>query len=80
MQKLPQEYVANIRKEFKYGPEDKKASCSVGDGPMAVFCLLAIHRPSGVAYREEVKDKMAAAPAKFKDGTNPATHGIITKS
>jgi hypothetical protein len=69
--KLPKESVASIRKEFKYGTEEKKAKCDVGDGVMALFCLLALYRPNGISYREQIKDKMALCPAKFSDGSCP---------
>ena len=70
--KVGKDIMANIRKSFKYGMEEKKACCEIGDGPMAIFCILALYRPSGEAYREEVKEKICALPAKFTDGTNPA--------
>lgn len=69
--KVPKDIIANIRKSFTYGIEDKKACCGVGDGPMAIFCMLALFRPSGIIYREGIKDKMEAATAGFSDGANP---------
>ena len=38
---------------------------------MALFCILAMYRPSGESYREEIKEKICALPAKFAEGTNP---------
>ena len=64
--------MANIRKPFKYGMEDSKACCENGDGPMALFCILAMYRPGGESYREEIKEKICALPAKFAEGTNPS--------
>lgn len=72
--RAPKDVIANIRKQFKYGLEEKKASCEVGDGVMAIFCLLALYRPSGLAYREQIKDKLAIMPSKFADGSCPASH------
>ena len=69
--KVGKEAIANIRKEFKYGIEEKKAKCEVGDGVTAVFCLLALYRPSGLAYREKIKDQLAASVGKFSDGSCP---------
>jgi hypothetical protein len=74
--KLPKYSVASIRsirKEFKYGVEEKKIKCEVGDGVTAMFCLLALYRPNGLHYREQIKDKLAACPAKFSDGSCPST-------
>jgi hypothetical protein len=71
--KLPKETVASIRKEFKYGVEEKKIKCEVGDGVTALFCLLALYRPNGLHYRETIKDKLALCPAKFNDGSCPST-------
>jgi hypothetical protein len=71
---LPKDILANIRKEFKYGREERKVHCEVGDGVMALFCLLALYRPAGAAYREGIKDKMQAAAGKFGDGASPAQH------
>jgi hypothetical protein len=70
--KVPKEIMANIRKPFKYGMSDKKACCEIGDGPMAIFCILALYRPSGETYRDEVKDKILGLPSKFTEGSNPA--------
>jgi hypothetical protein len=70
--KVPKEIMANIRKPFKYGMADDKACCEIGDGPMAIFCILALYRPSGEIYRDEVKDKMLGLPSKFTEGCNPA--------
>jgi hypothetical protein len=70
--KFPKEITANIRKQFKYGLEDEKAVCQVEDGPMVIFCILALYRPSGETYRNEIKEKMCALPTKFSNGTNPA--------
>ena len=71
--KVPKDVIANIRKTFSYGVDEKKACCAVGDGPMAIFCMLALFRPNGVVYREGIKDKLEAAMAGFQDGSNPRT-------
>ena len=70
--KLRKDVLENIRKEFKFGMEEKKVSCSVGDGVTSVFCLLAMYRPIGMIYRESIKHKMAAKVGKFSDGSCPA--------
>jgi hypothetical protein len=70
--KVSKEIMANLRKPFKYGMEDAKASSENGDGPMALFCILAMYRPSGESYRDEIKEKICALPAKFAEGTNPS--------
>jgi hypothetical protein len=70
--KVSKEIMANIHKPFKYGMEDAKASSENGDGPMALFCILAMYRPSGETYRDEIKEKICALPAKFAEGTNPS--------
>jgi len=70
--KLPKDSIANIRKEFKYGFEEKKIKCTVGDGVTALFCLLALYRPNSLQHRESLKDKLAACPVKFSDGSCPA--------
>ena len=69
--RVGKDVIANIRKDFKYGVEEKKTSCEVGDGVTAVFCLLALYRPSGLAYREKIKDQLAASVGKFSDGSCP---------
>jgi hypothetical protein len=68
---VSKEIMANIRKPFKYGLEDQVGQCEVGDGPMAIFCILALYRPSGENYREEIKEKICGLATKFNDGTNP---------
>ena len=68
---IPREVMANIRKPFKYGLEELKGQCEIGDGPMAIFCILALYRPSGETYREEIKEKICGLVSKFNDGTNP---------
>ena len=69
--KVPARIMNNIRVSFKYGMEDKKAVCDIGDGPMALFCLLALYRPAGLAYRDQIRQDIESAVVKFKDGTNP---------
>jgi hypothetical protein len=69
--KVPAKVMNNIRVSFKYGKEDKQVQCEEGDGPMAVFCLLALYRPAGVAYRDSLRLTLEQASNKFKDGTNP---------
>ena len=63
--KVSKENMTNICKPFKYSLADDKACCEIGDGPMALFCILALYRPSGEIYRNEVKDKMLGLPSKF---------------
>jgi len=69
--KVPQRIMNNIRVAFKYGAEEKKAVCDIGDGPMALFCLLALYRLAGVTYRDQIRQDIENAVVKFKDGTNP---------
>jgi hypothetical protein len=68
---VPKEVMANIRKTFKYGLEDCTGQCEIGDGPTAIFCILALYRPSGETYREEIKEKICGLATKFNDGANP---------
>ena len=69
--KVPARIMNNIRVSFKYGQEDKQAQCEPGDGPTALFCLLALYRPAGLAYRDSIRETLESASNKFKDGTNP---------
>jgi hypothetical protein len=70
--KVPKPIMNNIRVSFKYGIEEKQACCEVGDGPMAVFCLLALYRPAGLAYRDSLRTKLEEGSHQFKGGNNPA--------
>jgi len=69
--KVPNKVMQNIRVSFKYGLEEKQVQCEEGDGPTALFCLLALYRPAGLAYRDSLRTTLEQASAKFKDGTNP---------
>jgi hypothetical protein len=44
----------------------------VGDGPMAIFCLLALFRSAGLAYRDSLRAKLETGSQHFKGGSNPA--------
>ena len=68
---VSKEIMANIRKPFKYGLDELTGICEIGDGPMAIFCILALYRPSGESYREEIKEKICGLASKFNDGANP---------
>jgi hypothetical protein len=70
--KVPKAIMNNIRVSFKYGVEELQACCEVGDGPMAIFCLLALYRPAGLAYRDSLRTKLEEGSHLFKGGTNPA--------
>jgi hypothetical protein len=70
--KVPKPIMNNIRVSFKYGIEERQACCEVGDGPMAVFCLLALYRPAGLAYRDSLRTKLEEGSHQFKGGNNPA--------
>jgi hypothetical protein len=70
--KVPKSIMNNIRVSFKYGIEELQACCEVGDGPMAIFCLLALYRPAGLAYRDSLRTKLEEGSHLFKGGTNPA--------
>lgn len=71
--KLPQEILLDVRKEFRFGELEEKAVCTKGDGPMLVFCLLALYKPNDVHFRQKLKVKMQGAPQKFRDGACPKT-------
>mgnify|MGYP000093395762 CR=1 FL=1 len=49
--KVSKENMTNICKPFKYSLADDKACCEIGDGPMALFCILALYRTSGELLR-----------------------------
>jgi hypothetical protein len=70
--KVPKAIMNDIRVSFKYGLDDSQACCSVGDGPMAIFCLLALFRPAGLAYRDSLRAKLEQGSQQFKGGSNPA--------
>jgi uncharacterized protein YfcZ (UPF0381/DUF406 family) len=38
-----------------------------------MFCILALYRPSGESYRDEIREKVFNLPSKFADGSNPAS-------
>ena len=65
----------DMRKEFRYGTEEKVAKCVTGDGLMAIFCILAKRRPAGTAYREEIRDRLGNIASGFKSNGQPAAIG-----
>jgi hypothetical protein len=69
--KVPRKLMNDIRVTFKYGLEELPAVCEVGDGVTAVFCLLALHRPASLVYRDSLRTQLEEGSHKFKDGTNP---------
>jgi hypothetical protein len=70
--KVPNKIMNDIRVSFKYGLEELSACCEVGDGPMAIFCLLALYRPASLVYRDSLRTSLEEGSHKFKDGANPA--------
>jgi hypothetical protein len=70
--RVPARIMNDIRVAFKYGIDEKQAYCEVGDGPMAIFCLLALFRPAGLVYRDSLRTKLEEGAASFKGGNNPA--------
>ena len=69
--KCTSSYLADIRKEFPVGLEERKVKCTEGDGVYAIFCLLALYRPMNMQYREDIKDKLASCVGLFSNGTSP---------
>jgi hypothetical protein len=70
--KVSNKIMNDIRVTFKYGLEELPACCEVGDGVMAVFCLLALYRPASLVYRDSLRTSLEEGSHKFKDGSNPA--------
>lgn len=69
--KVQKSIMNDIRVSFKYGIDEKQACCEVGDGPMAIFCLLALFRPAGLSYRDSLRTKLEEGSQSFKGGSNP---------
>jgi hypothetical protein len=69
--RVPPRIMNDIRVTFKYGIDEKPACCKVGDGPMAIFCLLALFRPAGLVYRDSLRTKLEEGALSFKGGSNP---------
>ena len=69
---IPASVITKVKSTFAVGKKEVEFSCPEGDGPSLIFSIIALYRPSGDAYRQDVETMIYASSQKLGNGSNPA--------
>ena len=58
---IPASVITKSKSTFAVGKKEVEFSCPEGDGPSLIFSIIALYRPSGDAYRQNVEIKIYAS-------------------
>ena len=69
---IPASVITKVESTFAVGKKEVEFPCPEGDGPSLIFSIIALYRPSGDAYRQNVETKICASAQNLGNGSNPA--------